>query len=195
MAAEHQQQSVKAGSSRFTVTYGQLRQYMKDQGGHGAMRLAPAMATSTMPGADVAGGAGATEAVPASEKGKAVLDLFPQQPGMPKASQERKEPKKAQLTMFYDGRMVVFDDFPAEEAEKLVKAAGSCNASRPSPVARQPCVPDMRIARKASLQRFLEKRKDRLVAGDSDPAASGSNKRVKDDDVLCLGVNPKLNLN
>ncbi|TVU48186.1 hypothetical protein EJB05_07813 [Eragrostis curvula] len=190
MAAEQQKKhAVKVGSSRFAATCGLLRQYMKEQGGNAAVRLAPAMAMSLMPGADAAGGV--TEAVPAPEEGKIMLELFPQQPGTLKASRERKEPERAPLTIFYGGRMVVFDDFPAEKAEELMKAAGSCNAS---PAAGQPCLPDIPIARKASLQRFLEKRKNRLVTGDPDPAASESNKRMKDDGAPCLGVNPMLSL-
>lgn len=85
MAAEHQQQPVVvAGGSRFAVTCGLLRQYMKEQGGNGARRLAPAVAMGLVPGADAAA-AVAEE----PEERKPVLELFPQQAGTLKDEQQR----------------------------------------------------------------------------------------------------------
>jgi len=161
-AAEQQQQQppgTKAGGgSRFAVTCGLLRQYMKEQGGNGALRLAP----------------GADAAEEGTEETKAVLELFPQQAGTLKDERQRKrkEPadERAPLTIFYGGKMVVFDDFPAEKAEELMQLAGSGNAA--AAALAQPSLTDMPIARKASLKRFLEKRKNRLTAGDPYPAAA-----------------------
>ena len=51
----------------------------------------------------------------------------------------------------------MFDDFPAEKAKELMQLAGSEVA--PSSVV--PALSDLPIARKASLQRFLQKRKHR----------------------------------
>jgi len=163
-AAEQQQQpgSKAAGGSRFAVTCGLLSQYMKEQGGNGALRLAP----------------GADAAEEGTEERKAVLELFPQQAGTLKDERQRKrkEPadERAPLTIFYGGKMVVFDDFPAEKAEELMHLAGSGNAAAPAGqnALGQPSLTDMPIARKASLKRFLEKRKDRLTAGDPYPAAA-----------------------
>jgi len=173
-AAEQQQQQppgTKAGGgSRFAVTCGLLRQYMKEQGGNGALRLAPAVAMGLVPGADAA--------EEGTEERKAVLELFPQQAGTLKDERQRKrkEPadERAPLTIFYGGKMVVFDDFPAEKAEELMHLAGSGNAAAPAGqnALGQPSLTDMPIARKASLKRFLEKRKDRLTAGDPYPAAA-----------------------
>jgi jasmonate ZIM domain-containing protein len=146
MAAEHQQQSVKAGGgggSRFAVTCGLLRQYMKEQG---CVRLAPGMAMSLKPGADAVVAAAPGDEL--EEGKKTVLELFPQQPGTLKkgsSSQERNEEEPAErtapLTIFYGGKMMVFDDFPAEKADELMKVAGgSCNVASPA-AAGQPCLP------------------------------------------------------
>lgn len=85
MASEHAQLSAKAAAgSRFAVTYGLLRQYMKEQGGSGATRsLAPAVGVGLMPEADAAAAADATE------ERTTVLELFPQQAGTLKDEQQR----------------------------------------------------------------------------------------------------------
>ncbi|KAI4344634.1 hypothetical protein L6164_011837 [Bauhinia variegata] len=117
-----------------------------------------------------------------------------------------KEPKTAQLTIFYAGQVFVVDDFPAEKAKEIMSFASKGNTqtqntsaytftqsqpSFPANLARTtvdsiapnpstvnisssiqdrpqtpsgPVVCDLPIARKASLHRFLEKRKDRIAA-------------------------------
>ncbi|KAE9587663.1 hypothetical protein Lal_00021841 [Lupinus albus] len=100
-----------------------------------------------------------------------------------------KRPKAAELTIFYGGQVIVFDDFPADKADVLMSfarngisqshtytlsqpsfaynlvrtSADSSAAVIPQPSLR-PVVCDLPIARKASLHRFLEKRKDRIAA-------------------------------
>nr|CAB3496892.1 unnamed protein product [Digitaria exilis] len=191
-AADHQQQLANkaVGGSRFAVTCGLLRQYMKEQGGNA---LAPAMAMGLA-------------SVEPEEGKKTVLELFPQQAGTLKHDHQRKRKEAAErapLTIFYDGKMVVFDDFPAEKAEELMHlAGGSANAAAAAQNAlEQPSltVTDMPIARKASLKRFLEKRKNRLTAGDPYPAAASElmSKPVKEEDggAPWLGVTSALSLN
>ncbi|KAJ1697625.1 hypothetical protein LUZ63_006137 [Rhynchospora breviuscula] len=115
-------------------------------------------------------------------KDKSAMDLFPQETGFGSSEPLSKsiEPDKSQLTIFYGGKVLVFDNFPAEKAKDLMSMAtkGTANSQverpndtpapvpAPAPVQRpsHPTVSDLPIARKASLHRFLEKRKDRLNA-------------------------------
>ncbi|XP_006649501.2 protein TIFY 11c-like [Oryza brachyantha] len=232
MAGSEQRQVVKAATaagngSRFAVTCGLLRQYMKERGAGssgGGGRFLPAVTMSLMAtaGAD-AGAVGVAAAVEEEEAPEEIktMELFPQQAGI-KDSRERNETEKAQLsqlTIFYGGSVVVFDDFPAEKADELMKFAGSRDTAPVSDddagaaaAARhlspgQPCLPDMPIARKVSLQRFLEKRKNRLAASEQPPSPvasssspepekkeESSKRAKKDDGASWLKVNPTLSL-
>ena len=70
-------------------------------------------------------------------------------------------PEHAQMTIFYGGQVLVLDQVPADRAAELLRVAavsgttqGNCEAADG----------DLPMARKASLQRFMEKRKGRLAA-------------------------------
>ncbi|KAF7041022.1 hypothetical protein CFC21_050863 [Triticum aestivum] len=198
MGAEQQHQA--AGGSRFAVAFGLLRQYMREQPGVVTVGLSP-------------GGGDGVEAV-APEQRIRTMELFPQQAGTVRGSHERTGPERAPLTIFYGGRTFVFDDFPAEKARELMQLAGSFCAPPPAPDAEpacqnapgQPCLSDLPIARKASLHRFLAKRKSRLTAADPYPAplaapGAGAAKETagkaapEDGGAPWLGVNPALQLN
>ncbi|GMI97856.1 jasmonate-zim-domain protein 1 [Hibiscus trionum] len=108
------------------------------------------------------------------------------------------EPRTAQMTIFYGGQVIVFNDFPADKAKEIMLLAGKgssqSNSINPNPAhmnaspvesgigvpptsnfsntVTQDCVRsahrpipggDLPIARRASLHRFLEKRKDRIT--------------------------------
>jgi len=131
---------------------------------------------------------------------KETMELFPQSAGLGSAQDASaldaaREQEKRQLTIFYGGKVLVFNDFPADKAKGLMQLASKGtpvvqNVSAPATVtdntkvqtdvlapasglptdlvdAHKPARPnasDLPIARKASLHRFLEKRKDRLHA-------------------------------
>uniref|UniRef100_A0A0E0LNA8 Protein TIFY n=1 Tax=Oryza punctata TaxID=4537 RepID=A0A0E0LNA8_ORYPU len=165
-------------------------------------------------GLGIRGEAEATRAAPATmsllpgeaERKKETMELFPQSAGFGQqdaaaadadAAREQ-EPEKRQLTIFYGGKVLVFNDFPADKAKGLMQLASKGspvapqNAAAPAPAivtdntkvpmavpapvsslptaqvdAQKPAranASDLPIARKASLHRFLEKRKDRLNA-------------------------------
>ncbi|KAK1665524.1 hypothetical protein QYE76_053683 [Lolium multiflorum] len=80
----------------------------------------------------------------------------------------------AQLTIFYSGRVLVLDDCPADKAALLLRLAVAAAAkakpeTEPQVGARGDVLvaaADLPVARKASLQRFMDKRKGRLPARD-----------------------------
>ncbi|CAI9262977.1 unnamed protein product [Lactuca saligna] len=160
--------------SNFSQTFNLLSQYLKENGTFGDLSLG--MATGTM------------NLFPAANKPShrqqdaAVSPVSTQVP--------KKQPESAQMTIFYAGQVIVLDDFPAEKAMEIMTLAGKGTSQKtqtfrpasdwiPKPtepsnlvasnienenVQLQPVVSDLPIARKASLARFLEKRKERITA-------------------------------
>ncbi|CAB4318485.1 unnamed protein product [Prunus armeniaca] len=223
--------------SSFTQTCSMLCQYLKEKGSFGDLSLdmacnmqqsngtgTPEMFHQKAPPMNFFPFMENSRNLPATPGDFKSMDLFPQQAGfgssvpredVPKMadSSVKKsapgEPQKAQMTIFYGGQVIVFDDFPADKAKEVMLLASkesshvqaaqasvpaksnnvfashlgknpmnssssvppSANmfpkfgnqviqeAPKPSP---QSIVCDLPIARKASLHRFLEKRKDRI---------------------------------
>ncbi|CAH9106398.1 unnamed protein product [Cuscuta epithymum] len=139
------------------------------------------------------------------------------------SSVARAEPEKSQMTIFYGGEVFVFNDFPAQKAEEILSLArqgnntqnpnifsyknstflpakpAECSATNAvaSP-AVQPITSDLPIARRHSLARFLEKRKDRIISkgpyqmGGKLVAAYSS--KQKDHDKSWLGLGAHLSI-
>ncbi|KAM3188857.1 hypothetical protein ACQJBY_067668 [Aegilops geniculata] len=70
-------------------------------------------------------------------------------------------PEHAHMTIFYGGRVLVLDEVPADRAAELLRVAAVSGTARGSCEAAEG---DLPMARKASLQRFMQKRKGRLAA-------------------------------
>ncbi|KAF7041021.1 hypothetical protein CFC21_050860 [Triticum aestivum] len=156
--------AMESKSRRFALACGVLSQYVKAEQKMSSSavvapppRAPPATTLSLMPGADV----GQDHAAAAAEEAG---------PATP-------------LTIFYGGRVVVFEDFPADKAAEVMRMATTAGVERAAATpAPAPALADLPIMRKASLQRFFEKRKDRLGARApyARPAAPAANKGSED---------------
>ncbi|WVZ58775.1 hypothetical protein U9M48_009006 [Paspalum notatum var. saurae] len=186
-----------AGDSRFAVTCRLLRQYMRREqqpqlgGLDAAFRLPPLVETA-----------------PEEETDGRTMQLFPTRAGTGTSSssfepsQQQRVPPEAQakgpLTIVYDGRVVVLEDFPADKAKELMQMAGAgCSpaskngaaaAVAEKPAAAAPAQPssavlpsDLPIARKVSLKRFLQKRKERIGAIEPYPKVTATSPAAETD--------------
>uniref|UniRef100_A0A0D9XE41 Protein TIFY n=1 Tax=Leersia perrieri TaxID=77586 RepID=A0A0D9XE41_9ORYZ len=161
--------------SSFAVTCSLLSQFLKEKKTGGLHGLALGMP----PAAVVGGGAfrppttmnllsGLDTAETAAEPPlKAPVD----QQLSDKNAREADGEQAQQLTIFYGGKVVVFDNFPATKVKDLlqiVNAGDAVNknigtaATQSMPRPAQNNLPDLPIARRNSLHRFLEKRKGRM---------------------------------
>lgn len=202
-------------ASNFSQTCSLLSQYLKEKGTLGDLTLGgPEMLRRA---------AAANQMNFAAPRPVKSMDLFPQQAGSgytkedaarvaadsTEAKSATKEPEAAQMTIFYAGQVIVFNDFPADKAKEVMLMASkgsphnytlpdtpnlsnARNAYAPETVKNrvdpvlshglpphhpainmiqacltglpEPTVSDLPIARRNSLHRFLEKRKDRITA-------------------------------
>ncbi|KAI4294805.1 hypothetical protein MLD38_040881 [Melastoma candidum] len=116
---------------------------------------------------------------------------FSDKEGIPRAVAEDNtrwsKPQSAQMTIFYGGQVIVLDNFPSNKAKEVMLLASRSSsqfysapasditgATMKAPDARpvlpiiprtpEPIACDLPLARRNSLHRFLEKRKDRITS-------------------------------
>ncbi|XP_052180772.1 jasmonate ZIM domain-containing protein 1-like [Diospyros lotus] len=194
--------------SNFAQTCNRLSQYLKERGNlrnlglEMAGKLEPKATKNLLPNMENPGET-------ATQHGH--MDLLKDSPeNTNKAASGRKpvtidlEPETAQMTIFYGGKVLVFDSVPAEKATELMALAGGGESRVNSSESRQAAGPNpgpeqaqpqpnkaigsgVPIARRASLHRFMEKRKDRVTARAPYQVQGGpSTSRSKDDEELAL---------
>ncbi|XP_011093866.1 protein TIFY 10A-like isoform X3 [Sesamum indicum] len=206
------------GRSNFSRTCSLLSQYLKEKGSFGDLTLGLAHNLETKAGAPTE----TKNLLPMIEKsgrssGPGNLNSPPTRDEILNKSDlsgTKPEAETAQMTIFYAGQVLVFDDFPAEKAREIMMLASSAQnhpnptvaplqspaesttnvvptfaiQERPLHSARPPLDSDLPIARKNSLARFLEKRKDRITANAPYPANKAAEAEA------WLGLGPQLPL-
>ncbi|CAA2970977.1 Hypothetical predicted protein [Olea europaea subsp. europaea] len=169
--------------SNFSQTCSRLSQYLKENGSFGDLNLGFTQNFESKRTAPT----GTMNLLPMIEKSgqNSGADL-----NMPV---KKSEQETAQMTIFYAGEVIVFDDFPADKAKEMMILASNSSAQNHSTTAFPPPLPtpppsnmvqspaesatnivptpaapplasDLPIARKNSISRFLEKRKERSIA-------------------------------
>ncbi|KAL5201704.1 hypothetical protein ABZP36_036058 [Zizania latifolia] len=176
--------------SSFAVTCSLLSQYLKGKKG-GLQGLGLGMA----PAAVEAGGAfrqpttmnllagldAPTEEANAADSARLSLEKAATEPPLeaPIDQQNSENAREAaveqvqQLTIFYGGKVVIFDNFPSTKVKDLLQIVSSgdevdktTGAASPQSLPRpaQNNLSDLPVARRNSLHKFLEKRKGRITA-------------------------------
>ncbi|KAL8040197.1 hypothetical protein ABFX02_10G082500 [Erythranthe guttata] len=197
------------GRSSFSQTCSLLSQYLKQNGSFGDLTLgftpnlgAP---TETMDFLPMLEKSGDTTPFSSPPPPPTAAGKDETQKKSDLSSVAKPEAETAQMTIFYAGKVIVLDDFPAEKAKEIMMLASRSSAAQNHPIAASPpphkartpaasatqipnIVPtfgiqppldsDLPIARKNSLTRFLEKRRDRITENapypKSKPAAPSS---------------------
>ncbi|GJM84487.1 hypothetical protein PR202_ga00163 [Eleusine coracana subsp. coracana] len=146
-----------SGHRRFTVACAVLSQCVKANATSAASLARPTVALASastmllMPGADVGADDASEEPEPS--------------PARQREAEAAHRAQQNQMTIMYGGRVLVFYDVPADRAaELMIRVAAAWKETVPFDCG---LANEMQVASKASLRRFMEKRKDRLAAPDS----------------------------
>ncbi|CAN6204566.1 unnamed protein product [Urochloa humidicola] len=157
--------------SSFAVTCSLLSQYLKDNRGGlqglGGLGMAPPPAAGAFRPPTTMNLLSALDAPAAEEPNDDAAKASTEEAKEhdQQAGENPSEEDAQQLTIFYGGKVVVFDKFPSTKVKDLlqiVSAGGDDATAAPQP--SQNSLSDMPIARRNSLHRFLEKRKGRITA-------------------------------
>lgn len=220
MAAEKQEERAAAAmtgrapareKSSFAVTCGLLSQYLKEKkgglkglGGLGMAAPPPPAAAGAFRPPTTMNLLSALDA-PAAEEPNDEAKATPEEAGgheQQTAGNPREaaagEDEAQQLTIFYGGKVVVFDKFPPARVKDLLQIVnaggdgGDRAGSSAAPQASRNSLSDMPIARRNSLHRFLEKRKGRITAKApyqaSSPVGADASKQATGDKTSWLGL-------
>ncbi|XP_071721444.1 protein TIFY 10A-like [Rutidosis leptorrhynchoides] len=138
--------------SSFSQTCNLFSQYLKENGGFPDLTLGRRVLPSTA----------TMNFIPMTETPRAAV---PQ----PAATVPKQHEQSRSMTIVYNGQVMVFNDLGPEKVKEIIKLAesgGSQKPSKPEEPLKNTFVSssDLPIARKASLARFLEKRKDRITS-------------------------------
>ncbi|KAK1308648.1 Protein TIFY 10B [Acorus calamus] len=181
--------------SNFSVTCSLLSQYLKEKGSFGDLSLGmkgnvemprPPVTVNLLSGLETsAAAAAAAKKVGDGCCGDSpAMGLFP----LTETRKPDSMPESGQMTIFYGGRVIVFNNFSADKAKEIMALASKAttfttttttnssthnlnNNNNPPQASMAPdatqnnlrtVASDQPIKRKASLQRFMEKRKDRV---------------------------------
>ncbi|KAI3742142.1 hypothetical protein L1987_59822 [Smallanthus sonchifolius] len=92
----------------------------------------------------------------------ATMSLFPmaETPRATAVAAQKPQDQSRTMTIFYNGQVLVFNDLAPEKVKEIMNLAEQGGAQKPPKTVV--AASDLPIARKASLARFLEKRKDRV---------------------------------
>ncbi|KAK3133419.1 hypothetical protein QOZ80_6AG0536320 [Eleusine coracana subsp. coracana] len=208
--------------SSFAVTCSLLSQYLKEnKGGLQGLAMAPPPAGPGVYGPPTTMNLLSALDAPAEPKdaAKATDERSPEENAsteppalaVPADQQNGENPREEageeakQLTIFYGGKVVVFDNFPATKVNDLLQMVnggqgvgkGSSNAAAQNLPKPSHNLSDMPIARRNSLHRFLEKRKDRIIAKapyQVDPSVEASKKQADGEKSAWLGLGQEVSV-
>ncbi|WCJ39376.1 Protein TIFY 11B [Euphorbia peplus] len=159
MAHRYSGKSASPEKSNFAQTCNLLSQYLKERGSIGDIsRKLETTTGQETPRTTL-------NLLPNMENSEKSMDLlFPSSDLLSRATPAT--PGTPQMTIFYAGKVIVLDDIPADKAEEIMAFANTSavRAASKNPSPQELNFLDLPIARRASLHRFFEKRRDRMVA-------------------------------